>query len=219
MKTVRYYEACDWEQRGLTKETLQRFGVKCKVSSEFGPSIVEKVFFPYHNQSGKLVGYKVKDLTKEKSEKGHFYSIGHVGVDCQLFGQKTARKSAKYLFSTEGEVDTLSAYQALKDNNVGTEYAELSPAVVGIGCGTVNAVEHMANNSKFVTGYKELRLCYDNDFLTEMDLTKSNPGMKGKEATKVVGNHFMKMDVRYVDWPEWVNDCSDYLQKGDPEGL
>ena len=96
MKDIKYLEAVDWPERGLRKETFHRFGVKMKTSVEFGPSKIEKVFFPYCNQAGKIVGYKVKNLLKDKSEKGHFYSIGHVGVSCQLFGQERVRKNAKY---------------------------------------------------------------------------------------------------------------------------
>jgi hypothetical protein len=223
MRDVKYLESSDWSERGLRKETLETFGVKVKTSEEFGPAKIEKVFFPYHNQSGKLVGYKVKNLTKDKSEKGHFYTLGHVGVDCQLFGQNKTRKKAKFLFVTEGCVDQLSTFQALIDYQHQPEqnqkFKDLLPAVVSIGCGTVNAVEHMANNAKFVGNYTELRLCFDNDCLSEIDLKKKNPGMKGKEATEAVGNHFMQNIVKVVDWPEWTNDPSDYLQKGKSEEL
>ena len=223
VKDVRYYEAVDWPERGLRKETLERFGVKMKTSEEFGPSTIDKIYFPYYNQTGKLVGYKVKNLTKDKSEKGHFYSIGHVGVDCQLFGQNKARKKAKFIFATEGEVDMLSTFQALVDYQRGPDqnpkFKDLMPAVISIGCGTVNAVEHMANNAKFIGNYGELRLCFDNDCLSEMDLKKPNPGMRGRETTEAVGNHFMQMLVRVADWPEWVNDPSDYLQKDKSEEL
>jgi hypothetical protein len=220
LKDVRYLEAVDWSERGLRKETLDRFGVKMKTSEEFGPSKIDKVYFPYYNQSGKLTGYKVKDLTKEKSEKGHFTAIGHVGVDSQLFGQNRARKSAKFLFVCEGEVDALSAYQALLEHT-GEEYKRYTPAVISVGCGTVHALDHLAHNPKFLDNYDEFRLAFDNDELTLVEKTKKNPGMKGKEATQVVGAFLIERTGRVftTDWCDWANDCSDFLQKGKSQEL
>lgn len=220
IKDVKYLEAFDWDERGLTKETLEKFGVKCKPNAQFGPSKLDKVYFPYLNKDGKITGYKVKDLTKEKAEKGHFYTIGHVGTDSQLFGQNVARKSAKMLFICEGEVDALSAYQALLEHTK-EEYKAYTPAVVSIGCGTVHAVDHLAHNPKFLERYKEFRLAFDNDELTDIEKLKKNPGMKGKEATQAVGGFLIEQSNRVfiTKWYDWVNDCSDLLQKGMSEQL
>jgi hypothetical protein len=135
-----------------------------------------------------------------------------------LFGQKKARKKAKYLFNCEGEEDTLSVFQSLVEFNASTDkkgrYTHLTPAVTGIGCGTVHAREHIANNKKFVDQYEEVRLCYDNDELTEDEKRKKNPGKKGKEATRDVGNFLMTHRVRVVVWPDDVNDCNDLVKCG-----
>ncbi|MCP4341278.1 MAG: AAA family ATPase [Desulfobulbaceae bacterium] len=216
MAEIKLLEATDWKERGLRKETLETFGVKCLKSQEFGPvGQIEKVFFPYYNQGGKITGYKVKDLTKEKSEKFHFYTVGHVGVDSQLFGQNRARKNAKYLIITEGEVDHLSSYQAILDNTE-EQYKKFPPAVVSIGCGTVSAVDHLGHNTKFLGNFPQYRVCFDNDELTQQEKLKKNPGMKGKEATQAVGAFLIESNKKVFvpDWYDWVNDCSDFLQSG-----
>lgn len=216
IKDILLLDSHDWRERNLRKETLEYFGVKCEISTEVGPTTLKKVYFPYYSQEGGLCGYKVKDLDKDKHEKNHFYTVGHVGVDCQLFGQNKARKMAKFLFSCEGEVDTISAYQAIMDSNTKEEYAHLTPAVTGIGCGTVHAVEHLSNNSKFLNIYKEIRLCYDNDELSIVEKQKKNPGMKGKECTQAVGAFLVdsKRTIFTTKFPEYINDCSHALQKG-----
>ena len=215
VKEILKLNCFDWPERGLKKTTLEKFGVKCLKSQ--ADNTISKIYYPYHDQNGKITGYKVKDQTKSKKEKGHIYTIGYVGIDCMLFGQKTCRKNAKYIFNCEGEEDALSAYQALSEwqnKNGREEFKSLTPCVTSIGCGTVHAKEHIANNLNFINNYKEIRLCYDNDRLSDIDKQKKNPGMKGYEATQDVGNFLLDHNVRYVAWPDDINDCSDYLQQG-----
>ncbi|MCP3681530.1 MAG: hypothetical protein GY861_02475 [bacterium] len=217
------YEAVDWDERGLRKETLETFGVRCKISTEIGPTVIEKAYFPYYSQEGKLCGYKVKDLTKDKHEKGHFYTIGHVGVDCQLFGQKECKGPTLNLKITEGEVDQLSAYQALLDRQLSDEtpekYRNLKPQVVSIGCGTVHATDHISHNAEFIDEYTNIWLAFDNDELSDIEKKKKNPGMKGKECTESVGAYLIYKNVFVIQWPDYFNDSSDALQKGKSEEL
>jgi len=213
----------DWPERGLRKETLEYFGVKIAYSEKTGD--IEKVYFPYYDQSGKLCGYKVKNLTIHKSERGHFYVVGHVGVDCQLFGQKQCTGTKSNLRVVEGEIDCLSAYQALLDRQTSSEtpkqYRNLKPQVVSIGCGTVHAVEHIANNNKFIKEYNNVWLCFDNDELSDIERKKNNPGIKGKECTQAVGSYLVsnKQNIYVIKWPDYFNDCSDALQQGRDEEL
>ncbi len=220
IRDILLLESCNWAERNLKKETLELFGVKCKISKEFGPTTILKVYFPYYSQEGKLCGYKVKDLSKDKHEKGHFYTIGHVGVDCQLFGQRECKGHKTNLKYVEGETCFLSAYQALLDRQLSDEtpeqYRSLKPQIVSPGCGTVHAVEHISNNSKFINQYKNHILSFDNDFLTDIELGKKNPGMKGRECTQAVGAYLVggSKNIYVTTWPEYFNDCSDVLQKG-----
>ncbi len=219
VRDVLLLESSPWPERNLRKKTLEYFGVKTKLSTELGPDVVEKVYFPYYSQEGKICGYKVRDFTKGKDEKWHYSKVGYIGMKCQLFGQVQARKRARFLWNTEGEIDALSAFQALVDNNPKEEYKDLMPAVTSIGCGTKGAVEHLSNNLEFLKGYKDLVLCYDNDENTEIEKRKKTPGMKGKECTEAVGaflstNLTDSSNANIVDWPDYINDCSDALQKG-----
>lgn len=221
------YKAVDWGDRGLRKETLETFGVLCKVSTEIGPTVVEKVYFPYYSQEDKLCGYKVKNFLKDKHEKGHFYTVGHVGVDCQLFGQRECKGPTQNLKIVEGEIDQLSAYQALLDRQLSDEtpekYRKLKPQIVSIGCGTVHARDHIGNNSEFTDNYNNIWLAFDNDQLSDLEKQKRNPGMKGKECTESVGAFLCTAkqsgEIYIIQWPDYFNDCSDALQKGKSEEL
>ena len=217
MKEIKSYKSLAWPERNIRQDIMEKFGVKLLQSES--DQTTEKVFFPYYGQDNKLCGYKVKDCTVHKKEKGHHYTVGHVGVDCKLFGQNQARIGAKFLFNCEGEPDTLSAYQALVDFNQrpgqSEKFKNLTPAVTGIGCGTPNAVDHIAHNEEFLKNFEEVRLCYDNDEVSELDKKKKKKiDIKGKEATEAVGNHLLNHKVRIVEWPDGMNDCSDYLQEG-----
>lgn len=103
LKDVLRLPCLAWPERNLTKETMEIFGVRVKLS-EFDQS-VEKVFFPSYDQNSKLVGFKCKDITKS-GENDEYYTIGKVNKKNQLFGAKQARTSAKYLVITEGECFT-----------------------------------------------------------------------------------------------------------------
>ena len=95
------YKSLAWPERKIRQDIMQEFGVK--VSLKGTPDkATHKIFFPY-KIDGKVVGYKVKDLTKQKKEKGHFYTIGHVGVDCELFGQDHCAGPYNNLRIVEGE--------------------------------------------------------------------------------------------------------------------
>jgi twinkle protein len=205
-----------WPERKITKETMERFGVKVAISEEFGPGKLTRVFFPYRDKFGTITGYKRKDITLDKHEKGHFSVVGHVGVDCQMFGQAEARKTAKRIYIMEGEVDTLSAYQALMDWIIdqGKYSKDLTPIVVGVGLGTVNAKEHIANNAQFFTNYKEVALAFDNDEVSEIEKKKQKVIMRGKEATQDVGSYFAADNVLVYPYPDWANDANEMLGRG-----
>ena len=64
-QVIKEYKSFDWPERKIRKETMEKFGVKCTLKGT--PDLaIHKVFFPY-KMDGKVVGYKVKDLTKSFS--------------------------------------------------------------------------------------------------------------------------------------------------------
>jgi hypothetical protein len=169
-------------ERGISKETCERFGVRAGLSEKDGKTI-EAFYFPSFNQKGKIVGYKKQDITVDKSHDYHWTTVGSVSIGNKLFGQNTVeemnRKRAN-LILTEGEWDSLSVYQSCVDSVKGTKYEGIEPTVVSIPMGTKNAVEAILHNEQFVKSYDAATLFFDDDHCTPAELKKGI--MKGHEA-------------------------------------
>lgn len=218
LKEILQYPCRAWPERNISKEVMEKFNVRVKLS-EFDGSI-EKVYFPNYDQTGKLVGFKSKDITRA-GEKTEYCAIGKVGVKNQLFGAKVARTTAKYLVITEGESDCLSAYQAMLNyfRSFNNFNEDLTPAVVTFNCGTVQSVPNLSHNEKFLSKFQEFRLVMDNDELTEIEKLTANKDMRGAEATEAIGCYLLTHDseqgkrlIKVVKLDEEFNDCSDYVQ-------
>ena len=97
--------AADVPSRGLTKATLEYYGVGAEFSESSGE--VETLHFPVYN-TGELGGYKVKTLaTKQFTARGSTKNP-------DLFGSWKCGEGGKLLIITEGEEDCMSAHQLLK---------------------------------------------------------------------------------------------------------
>lgn len=163
------------EDRGIKKETAEKFGIRCLFSESSGK--VEAYYFPY-TRNGKLVGFKKRDLRYPKKNDLHFSMVGDVDIQCDLFGMSSATNT-KSVYVCEGEWDSAYAWQILMEQQK-TPY-QYPANVVSIGFGTKNASEHVANNLQFLEKYKEARIVFDNDFASEKEASKGI--VKGKEAT------------------------------------
>lgn len=204
----------DIPERGIRKETLDKFGVKVAVSQEDGKT-PEAVYFPSFNQKGKVVGYTKQDLTKGKEEKGHWSCVGSVTIGNKMFGQNVAEsqnRKRNNLVITEGQWDTLSVFQSLVDNVKGTKYEGIEPLVVSIPMGTANAVEAILHNENYVTSHDALTIFFDDDYCTPAELQKKI--MKGHEARESVANALVGsgLSLFTVTPDEGFKDASDYLQ-------
>lgn len=222
VELINTYKCEDWAERCLRKETLERFGVKMTFSETDGPmGGPTAVYFPYYDK-GKVVGYKKKNVLVDKKTKGHWEVIGRVGVESELFGSHIARKSAKKVYVSEGEVDMLSLYQVIVDkakaldeqNN--TNYSKLTPVVVSISSGTPNAKMNIAHNKDFIDRYKEVILCFDNDYRHP---SEKNNVVRGKEATEEVASLFTSDNVYTLPLPDYINDINEMVQKGKADQL
>jgi len=188
MKDVEGYGYADIPDRGIRKETLERFGVKVAVSTEDGKTPIA-VYFPSYNQKGKVTGYKVQDLTKDKSEKFHWSVIGNVSIQNKLFAQEQSeavQRKRNTLILTEGEWDAISCWQSMTDQVKGTKFAGLEPFVCSIPMGTANAVEAVLHNQDFVLSHENLNIFFDDDCCTPAEKQKNI--MKGHEAREAVAN-------------------------------
>lgn len=213
---VQELSSFDVPERGVRKETLERFGVKVAVSQEDGKTPVA-VYFPSYNQKGKITGYAKQDLTKGKEEKYHWSTVGTVTIGNKLFGQNVSEKQNRKrnnLIITEGQWDTLSVFQSLVDNVAGTKYEGLEPLVVSIPMGTANAVESILHNEGYVTSHDSLTIFFDDDHCTPAELQRKI--MKGHEAREAVANALVGSGISlFTVTPEdGYKDASDFLQAG-----
>lgn len=205
--------------RKISKATCELLGIRSGMSEEDGKTVVAH-YFPYYDQKGKLTGYKKRDLTKDKHEKFHFTTVGSVGVGCKLFGQQyaeTIQRKKKLLIYVEGEYDVASSLEAMIASVKGTKYEELRPFIVGLSCGTANAVEATLHNEKFIRSFDEIALGFDNDTASAAEKKK---GIKrGKEATEDVASALMTSNIFTVEYESGYKDPSDYLQDEAGEAL
>ena len=221
VKDVLTYPFTDSPERNIRKETCEKFGIRVALDEEDGKTITA-VYFPYYDQKGKLTGFKKRDLTVDKYDKFHFTTVGKVGVDCKLFGQNVAesvsRKRGNLLY-VEGEWDVVSAYQSQVDSVKNTKYSGMEPFVVGLSCGTANAVEATLHNEEFIKSFDSLVLGFDNDSSTPAEKAK---GIKrGAETRNDVAGALVgsELGLFVVDYPVGHKDPSDMLQAGEEESL
>lgn len=213
---VQALKSVEIPERGIRKETLERFGVKVAVSQQDGKT-PEAVYFPSYNQKGKVTGYSKQDLTKSKEEKYHWSVVGSVTIGNKMFGQQVAEsqnRKRNNLVITEGQYDCLSVFQALVDNVKGTKYEGIEPLVVSIPMGTANAVEAILHNEAYVQSHDALTIFFDDDHCTPAELKKNI--MKGHEAREAVANALVGSGISLftVTPEEGFKDASDFLQAG-----
>lgn len=210
------------EERGITKETCERYGVRCAVSPTDGKTPIA-YYFPSYNKKGKIVGYMKQDLSKNKEERGHWQAVGSVAISNMLFGQNVAdgiERKKKALIITEGQWDCLSVFQACKDKVANhPKYSGLEPFVVSIPLGTANASESVLQNLEWVKQFEEFITFFDNDSCTPREKKKGI--MKGAEATEAVLSSLVGNGIKLFTLvaPEGYKDASDMLQDNKWEAL
>jgi len=146
----------DLSGRWLEVKALDYFGVKVAVSETDGvtPTLAA---LPIH-RDGKLVSYKLRDLQEKR-----MFSLGN-GKQPDMFGWAQAVASgAPRLIITEGEMDAVAVYQALK-NLSKPEYAAFNPAVVSLTNGSGGAKnEIMRHLPEIKRTFKDVVLAFDMD--------------------------------------------------------
>lgn len=208
------YQFQDVPERGIRKEICEKFGVRVALSEHDGKTPIA-YYFPSYNKKGQVVGFMKQDITKDKLERGHWQAIGSVSIGNKLFGQdvtENVQRTRNNLIVTEGQWDTLSAYQASVDSVAGTKYAGMEPFIVSIPLGTGNAVEALLHNQQFVKSFKALTTFFDNDECTPAEVKKNI--LKGKEATEAVMSTFVGtgLELYTIEAQNGFKDASDYLQ-------
>lgn len=215
VEDIKLYPIVENLQRGITKETCIKFGVRAALSEKDGKTPTA-YYFPSYNQKGEVIGYTKQDVTKNKDEKWHWSAVGTVAIGNKLFGQNVAeqvnRKHTNFTV-TEGQWDCLSVFQAQCDSVKGTKYEGHQPFVVSIPLGTKNSVESMLHNKDFVKSFQSMTIFFDDDEATPLELKKGV--MKGKEAREAVAAAFIGgIELWSVQPTNGKKDASDYMQAG-----
>lgn len=142
--------------RSISLASMLHFGVRTELSTKDGKTPVAH-FYPYTRGSDDVVAYKKRQLPKDFVAIGDFKTV-------DLFGQRKAETSgARKLFITEGELDCLSVYQALKQYSAGGQWAHIEPAVVSIANGSSAAVKELNRHLEFLRRFEEIVLVFDQD--------------------------------------------------------
>jgi len=172
---VKYtYEYLPW--RGVTKEVMKFYDCKTKIDAEGVPV---SLGFKYPNGA-----HKVRRLDAKE-----FYTSGEINKE-GLFGtDRFAAGSHKYVTITEGELDALSLYQAIR------------APVVSVHSAT-SALRDCTHSRSWLGSFERVYLCFDND-------------AAGRDATRAVARLFEFNKVFVVPLAPR-KDPNDWL--GTPDG-
>lgn len=204
-------------QMDIIQEDAEFFGIRSEMSQEDGITIVA-TYLPFHNQDGKLTGFKRRDWTKDKEEIGHFTVVGVVRVTSQLFGQPQCKPDKRSkIYYCEGEGDVVATRRALLDSLIGTSYeGKILPNVVGLNCGAGNATQSTLHNEDFLRSFKDIVCLMDNDSATDIERIKGVK--KGAEATEDIASALLADNFFVVDFPDKIKDPREWFKK-DPKGF
>ncbi len=174
--------------RGIRLETCEYFGVRVGLSPR--DRSIAHHYYP-RTRGNTLVSYKDRVVALKK-----FYNIGE-SDDLDLFGQLQALAAGgKKIFITEGEMDTLAAWQMLVDEAAGTKWADYKPAVMSLLNGASGAANDFAKLLKVLPAFEEIVLVFDMD----------EPGQK---AAKVVAGVLSQFKVTIAQLP--MKDANEML--------
>lgn len=182
---VGLYQSCPilpLVSRGINQETCERYQVRTSVSTTDGKT-PDKYLFPYF-KNREVSCFKVASV-KEKA-----FSISGDSTNIELFGQHLLTGSGKYLFITEGEIDCLSLYQVLKENQ-----STFEPQVVSVPLGAAGALKAITNNLEAIDNYEFIVICFDMD-------------EPGKEAANKVAK-LLSGKAKIASYP--LKDCNEML--------
>lgn len=145
--------------------------------------------------------YKGHDLVAQhcRTKDKEFYILGKTTVATKLLWGKHiyGDSGGARLVITEGQIDCLSA---------ATAFESLDVAVVSIPCGVNSAKAAIQANIKWIEGFKEIYLAFDND-------------EPGQEATNEIAPLINPTKLRLLNIPVDYKDINDLLIAGGSKGV
>ena len=176
--------------RHLKKATCDKYRVYHEYDEKTGQ--VVKQIYPV-SKDYEFSGYKFR-LAPEKK----FGAEGSNKKDCDLFGQALFRDStSKKIVIAQGELDALSAYQMLNENNK----SDFDPIPVVSGTvGEVGSIKQYQNNYEFLNKFEQIIFIPDND-------------STGQDALHQVAKVLPKSKLHVLELP--LKDCNEMLESGE----
>lgn len=163
--------------RGIRGEVYKIF--EARISFDEVTGRVRYLYFPIKSK-GELVGFHRRDI-----ESKSFINIGNIaGRELDLFGYDKCAKSGKNIVITEGHIDALSVYQAVKD-----KYSKVNPNIVSLNNG-LGSIKDIASNVANLNSYDNVLICFDMD----------KPGRDGvAKVAKILGSKMKVMELSCKD--------------------
>lgn len=134
------------QTRGISKEACERYGVSSIVKDGF-----DNVHFYPHTKQGKVSAHMLREVSDKK-----FTWSGSDKKQLEFFGQNVCGDGGKMIMVTEGQCDTLAAYDLLK--RMGKNYR-----VCSIVNGASSAVKCFKDNYEWVNKFENIFLSFDQD--------------------------------------------------------
>ncbi len=163
------YKTVGIPDRKLKLEYLNHFGIKVGVSRTDGET-PESVYFPYYDQTNKLIGFKARLLNPKK-----MWAVGTTR-DAAPFGwQQALLTTGKTLYITEGEFDAVALFQIIRESNKRTaEYADWMPAVVSVASGAAGLAKMLTQyGAQIRKQWQSVVLIMDKDKAGEAAIEKA----------------------------------------------
>lgn len=170
--------------RGLTRETMEYYGVLTKVDGQQEGKPVS-IGFPYEVPEAEEPAYKVRMIDSKK-----FVSHGPMSKATCFGFEKFHKGAAKAITITEGEMDAMSAFQMM-----GSKYPCISVR------SSSSAKSDCAGLFEYLDSFDKIYLCLDTD-------------EQGEKATKSIATLFDFNKVYHVKLDPKLKDANGYLVAG-----
>lgn len=176
-------------KRNISAEVSELLGIRAAYHPETGE--VSRVYYPYHDKSGNITGYKGRELSSKS-----FLISGKLNG---MFNQPST-PSGNSLFITEGEEDCMALVQIMKDR-------EKNPDVVSLPNGVSAELDKPVRSElEFFSNYKRVYLCLDSDEV-------------GKTYASLMADWLASVTDVYVVDSSPLKDISDYHTRGKGQDL